>query len=70
MHKHVPGESLTIGTPTPNNTVYILTDDLQPVPIGVTGTMWGGGLGISKGYINLPEKTAARYFRDPFANNG
>ena len=70
MQPHMDGYPLSIGTPTPNNAVYILDEDLQPVPIGEVGVMWAGGAGITKGYLNLPEKTAERYVRDPFLNNG
>ena len=61
---------MSIGTPTPNNTVYILDEDMMPVAIGEIGIMWAGGAGITRGYVNLPEKTAERYKRDPFLNDG
>ena len=70
MGRHEPGAPLTIGTPTPNNNVYILDHDLKPVRDGEPGTMWAGGLGVSRGYIGLPEKTAQLYKRDPFAADG
>lgn len=70
MHLHQPGRELTIGKPTPNNNVYILDSDLNLVKDGETGLMWAGGLGISRGYINLPDKTAQVYLRDPFAADG
>ncbi|KXJ91583.1 AMP-binding enzyme [Microdochium bolleyi] len=70
MHKHSVGATLTIGRPTPNNTVYILDDAGAPVAIGETGIMWAGGHGISRGYIGLPDKTAEKYHLDPFANDG
>ncbi|KAH7027292.1 AMP-binding enzyme [Microdochium trichocladiopsis] len=70
MHKHTVGADLTIGRPTPNNSVYILDDSGNPVAVGETGIMWAGGHGISRGYIDLPEKTAEKYRIDPFANNG
>ncbi|KAH6657078.1 AMP-binding enzyme [Truncatella angustata] len=70
MHKHIPGGPLTIGAPTPNNSVYVLDEDLQPVPVGQPGLMWGGGLGITRGYINLPDTTAVKYRPDTFANDG
>ena len=69
-HLHIPGLSLPIGAPTPNNNVYVLDDDAKPVPIGQIGIMWAGGAGITRGYINLPEKTAERYRYDPFVNDG
>lgn len=70
MHKHSVGAALTIGRPTPNNTVYILDDSGLPVAIGETGIMWAGGQGISRGYIDLPDKTAEKYRLDPFARDG
>lgn len=70
MHKHVPGQLLTIGKPTPNNNVYILTDKQQLVSDKEAGVMWAGGVGVTRGYVGLPEKTAERYIRDPFADDG
>ena len=70
MHLVQPHSAFSIGGPTPNNNVYILDEDLKPVPIGESGLMWAGGKGISRGYVNLPDKTAERYKLDPFANDG
>lgn len=70
MSKHVPGAPLSIGAPTPNNSVYILDEQLNPVPFGEPGVMWAGGAGVSRGYIGLPEKTQEKYLPDPFANDG
>ncbi|KAE9395076.1 nonribosomal peptide synthetase 12 [Gymnopus androsaceus JB14] len=70
MQLHHPGETVNIGKPTPNNNVYVLGDDLEPLPIGQTGLMWAGGAGITKGYLNLPSKTMERYLSDIFVNDG
>lgn len=70
VQPHIPGDPLSIGRPTPNNNVYILDENMQPVPIGQRGVMWAGGAGITRGYVNLPEKTAERYTRDPFCDDG
>lgn len=70
VHLHIPGLSLPIGVPTPNNNVYVLDDDMKPVTIGEAGVMWAGGAGITRGYINLPDKTAERYRYDPFVADG
>jgi non-ribosomal peptide synthetase component F len=70
MHLHSPGKALGIGGPTPNNTVYILDENLRPVKIGQMGVMWAGGAGITRGYLNLPEKTAEKYQLDPFLDDG
>lgn len=32
--------------------------------------MWVGGVGVSAGYLNLPEKTAERLKPDPFLGEG
>lgn len=61
---------MSIGKPTPNNNVYILNEDGAPVAIGEPGVMWAGGLGVSRGYVKLPEKTAERYLPDPFTKDG
>ena len=61
---------LTIGTPTPNNTVYILDEHLRPLPIGEIGEMWAGGDCVSKGYLNNTSLTQERYKPDPFLGQG
>lgn len=63
-------EILSIGKPTPNNTVYILNEDLEPCAIGEVGEMWAGGDCVSKGYIGNEELTSERYRPDPFLGNG
>lgn len=69
-HLHKLGGPLTIGKPNPNTTCYVLDDDENPVRIGEPGVMWVGGAGVSRGYLNLPELTAARYKLDKFAGDG
>ena len=59
-------KQLTIGKPTPNNTVYVLDDDLKSVPFGERGVMWAGGDCVTAGYIANPELNAERYKPDPF----
>ncbi|KAF7365210.1 Nonribosomal peptide synthetase 12 [Mycena venus] len=70
MHLHSPGRSLSIGRPTPNNNVYVLDERMNPTPIGVPGIMWAGGECVTRGYLNLPDKTNERYKVDPFMNDG
>ncbi|KZV88847.1 acetyl-CoA synthetase-like protein [Exidia glandulosa HHB12029] len=70
VQPHTLGAPLSIGVPTPNNNVYVLDEHRNPLPIGEPGLMWAGGAGITRGYINLPDKTAERYCLDPFANDG
>lgn len=69
MHKHTVGGQLSIGKPTPNNTVYILDKDGNPVSRDAPGFMWAGGTGVSRGYVGLQDKTADKYKPDPFSRN-
>ncbi|CAE6478359.1 unnamed protein product [Rhizoctonia solani] len=70
IHEHVVvGQKLSIGSPTPNNNVYILDENMRAVPIGTPGMIWAGGLGVAKGYLNLPERTAESFQPDVFTNN-
>ena len=71
MQHYTPrAKRLTIGTPTPNNTVYVLDEALRPLPIGEVGEMWAGGDCVSAGYLDNPALDADRYRPDPFLGGG
>lgn len=70
LHRHVPGVRLTIGKPTPNNTVYVLDEHGQACAPGAVGEMWAGGDGVTAGYLHNPLLTAQRYRPDPFLGAG
>ncbi|RMN29368.1 Amino acid adenylation, partial [Pseudomonas coronafaciens pv. zizaniae] len=61
------GHSLPIGRPISNTQIYLLDAYGQPVPIGVIGEIHIGGVGVARGYLNLPELTAERFVEDPFS---
>lgn len=61
------GSYLPIGTPTDNNRLYLLGDDLQPVPAGAEGELYVAGTGVGRGYLGDPARTAQAYLPDPFA---
>ncbi|TLQ42030.1 amino acid adenylation domain-containing protein [Streptomyces marianii] len=67
LQRHCPtAPSLTIGRPTPNNTVYILDPRGRLCAPGEVGEMWAGGDGVSDGYLSAPDLTTQRYAPDPF----
>ncbi|ASA55470.1 non-ribosomal peptide synthetase [Vibrio gazogenes] len=66
LHQGFNGEP-PIGLPRPNGTIYILDARGEPVPHGVTGEIYLGGVGIARGYLNRPELTAERFLPDPFS---
>ena len=59
--------TVPIGQPLPNNQVYILDEQLQPVPIGVPGELHIGGAQASRGYLNRPELTTEKFIPNPFS---
>ena len=64
------GSPPAIGRPIANVQMYILDNQRQPVPIGVTGEIYIGGAGVARGYLNRPQLTAERFVEDPFRPEG
>ncbi|MGQ0825940.1 MAG: non-ribosomal peptide synthetase [Actinomycetota bacterium] len=59
-----------IGFPMPNHQVYVLDQWMQPLPIGVVGELYLGGVGLARGYLHRPDLTAERFVPNPFGEPG
>lgn len=58
--------SVPIGKPIQCTRIHILDDHMQPVPQGVSGQVYIGGLGLAAGYLNQLEMTKSRFIQSPF----
>ncbi len=70
IHKFSKEDSkVTVGTPIVNTQILILDKNEKMVPIGVPGTLYIGGEGVSKGYWKNKELTNEKFIQNPFKEN-
>ena len=59
-------DRIPIGRTLANLKMYVLDQRLEPVPVGVSGELYVGGIGVGRGYLNDPSRTAESFLPDPF----
>jgi len=62
----VPARQLPIGRAISNTRLYVLDEHDAPVPLGVSGQLHIGGVGVARGYLGLEQMTAERFIDSPF----
>ncbi|WP_433931226.1 amino acid adenylation domain-containing protein [Sorangium cellulosum] len=56
-----------IGRPVDGLQLHVLDHLLAPLPVGVCGELYVGGIGVGRGYLGDPRRTAAAFLPDPFS---
>jgi acyl-coenzyme A synthetase/AMP-(fatty) acid ligase/acyl carrier protein len=62
---NLPGV-MSAGKPMDNTLLYVLNEQMQMVPIGVTGELYVGGDGLANGYLNRPDLNREKFVANPF----
>ncbi|GAA1894344.1 hypothetical protein GCM10009837_15390 [Streptomyces durmitorensis] len=72
-HRFDPAQqhgSVPIGRPIPGMRVLVADSEGRPVSVGTRGELYAGGVGVARGYLGQPERTAESFVPDPFAADG
>lgn len=56
---------MSIGKPLGNTRIFVMDANGQPCPLGVSGELWIGGIGVAVGYNNLPEMNKEKFIPGP-----
>ena len=65
MHRAPEGDRVPLGPAVQNVVVYVVDENLVPVPLGAPGLICFSGVCVGRGYVNDPERTRAVYLTDP-----
>jgi amino acid adenylation domain-containing protein len=60
--------TVSIGRPIPNVQVYVLDRHMEPVGVGMVGTLYVGGKGVSRGYLKRPEQDQKQFVPNLFGS--
>jgi amino acid adenylation domain-containing protein len=72
-HRFDPAQGhgpVPIGRPLPGLRVLVADAEGRPVSVGTQGELYAGGVGVARGYLGQPERTAERFVPDPYAADG
>jgi amino acid adenylation domain-containing protein len=58
-------KSVPYGKPLANQSFHVLSDDLEPCPVGVAGQLFIGGIGVAREYYHDPQRTAHSFIQHP-----
>jgi len=65
--KPAAGATMPLGRALGNSRMYVLDEEMEPVPRGVAGELFIGGAGVGRGYLGRAELTADRFVPNPYA---
>ncbi|PQP83339.1 hypothetical protein C0Q44_01055 [Paenibacillus sp. PCH8] len=68
LEAHRARRNISIGRPIGNNFIYVLDELQNPVPIGVHGHLYIGGVGLARGYYGDTIKTEQAFYTNPYAD--